>query len=60
MFKKLSIIMLSLLSITNLMVISASVDKDIANPVEIYFFPGGSPDRTFVTILYRGIIYEYC
>ncbi|MTI59907.1 MAG: substrate-binding domain-containing protein [Firmicutes bacterium] len=54
MFKKLSIMMLSLLLMTGLMAASARAVEDIDDPVEIYFFPGGSPGGTFATVVYNG------
>jgi len=50
MLKRLSVFLVVIV-LTGLMVIPALADEE---PVEIYFFPGGSPGGTFATVVYNG------
>ena len=55
MFKKVSITLLAVVLLISLMAIPAiAAEED--DPVEIYFFPGGSPGGTFATVVYNGAL----
>lgn len=57
MMKKLGIVLLSLMLMVGLMALPAIAEEDNGDsedPVEIYFFPGGSPGGTFATVVYNG------
>lgn len=54
MFKKLSIILLAVSLLVGLMAFPAMAQEESDDPVEIYFFPGGSPGGTFATVVYNG------
>lgn len=54
MFKKVSIILLAVTLLIGLMAIPAMAAEHEEEPVEIYFFPGGSPGGTFATVVYNG------
>lgn len=54
MIKKLSILILSIMMVVGLMAMPAMAAEGADDPVEIYFFPGGSPGGTFATVVYNG------
>ncbi|HKL13382.1 MAG TPA: substrate-binding domain-containing protein [Halanaerobiales bacterium] len=54
MFKKVSIILLAVSLLIGLMAFPAMAQDESDDPVEIYFFPGGSPGGTFATVVYNG------
>jgi len=54
MFKKVSIILLAVSLLIGLMAFPAMAQESSDDPVEIYFFPGGSPGGTFATVVYNG------
>lgn len=54
MFKKVSIILLAVTLLIGLIAIPAMAEGHEEEPVEIYFFPGGSPGGTFATVVYNG------
>jgi simple sugar transport system substrate-binding protein len=54
MFKRVSIILLAVSLLIGLMAFPAMAQDSSDDPVEIYFFPGGSPGGTFATVVYNG------
>ncbi|MGM0446400.1 MAG: substrate-binding domain-containing protein [Bacillota bacterium] len=56
MFKKVGIILLAVALLIGLMAIPAMAQEEEDDPVEIYFFPGGSPGGTFATVVYNGAL----
>ncbi|RCW55413.1 substrate-binding domain-containing protein [Halanaerobium sp. ST460_2HS_T2] len=55
MLKKISLITFSLMLIAVLFTATAAAQEG-EDPVEIYFFPGGSPGGTFATVVYNGAV----
>ncbi|RAK08184.1 monosaccharide ABC transporter substrate-binding protein (CUT2 family) [Halanaerobium saccharolyticum] len=56
MLKKIALITLSILLFAALFSAPAVAQEESEDPVEIYFFPGGSPGGTFATIVYNGAV----
>lgn len=54
MCKKFGILLLALLLMVGLTTSVLAADDAAQDPVEIYFFPGGSPGGTFATVVYNG------
>lgn len=51
MLKRFSVLLLVVFVLAGLMVLPVMAEEE---PIEIYFFPGGSPGGTFATVVYNG------